>query len=163
MGRCRWEGQNFQTLKEVQRLEEEEEEDTIWYGIRYKIRYYTIYNKIYALTEIGLTPGGSSTVHIYTQTIRRTTQLTKWEECGPCPVFANYTQAFTFHLRKKNGKTSVSVSFNFIQGFRKIHKYKISWKAAHWGFSLSTRKGGGREQRDRHEANSHFSQFYQRA
>jgi len=29
MGRCRWEGQNFQTLKEVQRLEEEEEEDTI--------------------------------------------------------------------------------------------------------------------------------------
>jgi len=26
------------------------------------------------LTAIGLTPGGSSTVHIYTQTIRRTTQ-----------------------------------------------------------------------------------------
>jgi len=31
---------------------------------------------IYLLTAIGLTPGGSSTVHIYTQTIRRTTQLT---------------------------------------------------------------------------------------
>jgi uncharacterized integral membrane protein len=28
------------------------------------------------LTEIGLTPGSSSTVHIYTQTIHRTTQLT---------------------------------------------------------------------------------------
>jgi len=28
------------------------------------------------LTAIGLTPGGSSTVHIYTQTIHRTTQLT---------------------------------------------------------------------------------------
>ena len=28
------------------------------------------------LTAIGLTPGGSSTVHIYTQTVRRTTQLT---------------------------------------------------------------------------------------
>jgi hypothetical protein len=27
-------------------------------------------------TAIGLTPGGSSTVHIYTQTIHRTTQLT---------------------------------------------------------------------------------------
>jgi len=26
------------------------------------------------LTAIGLTPGGSGTVHIYTQTIRRTTQ-----------------------------------------------------------------------------------------
>jgi uncharacterized integral membrane protein len=31
---------------------------------------------IYLLTAIGLTPGGSSTVHIYTQTIQRTTQLT---------------------------------------------------------------------------------------
>jgi hypothetical protein len=28
------------------------------------------------LTAIGLTPGGSNTVHIYTQTIQRTTQLT---------------------------------------------------------------------------------------
>jgi len=28
------------------------------------------------LTATGLTPGGSSTVHIYTQTIHRTTQLT---------------------------------------------------------------------------------------
>jgi uncharacterized integral membrane protein len=32
---------------------------------------------IYLLTAIGFTPVGSSTVHIYTQTIRRTTQLTK--------------------------------------------------------------------------------------
>jgi len=31
---------------------------------------------IHLLTAIGLTPGGSSTVHIYTQTIHRTTQLT---------------------------------------------------------------------------------------
>jgi len=30
----------------------------------------------YLLTAIGLTPGGISTVHIYTQTIHRTTQLT---------------------------------------------------------------------------------------
>jgi hypothetical protein len=51
------------------------------------------------LTAIGLTPVGSSTVHIYTQTrhrttqstqtIHTTTQLTDWEECGPCPVFAS--------------------------------------------------------------------------
>jgi hypothetical protein len=56
---------------------------------------------IYLLTAIGLIPGGSSTGHIYTQTIHsrtqstqtthRTTQLTNWEECGPCPVFASYT------------------------------------------------------------------------
>ena len=29
----------------------------------------------YLLTAIGLTPGGSSTVHIYTQTVHTTTQL----------------------------------------------------------------------------------------
>jgi len=29
---------------------------------------------IYLLTAIGLSPGGSSTIHIYTQTIHRTTQ-----------------------------------------------------------------------------------------
>jgi len=31
---------------------------------------------IYLLTAIGLTSGGSSTVHIYTKTIHRTKQLT---------------------------------------------------------------------------------------
>jgi len=31
---------------------------------------------LYLLTAIGLTPGGSSTVHIYTQTLHRTTQIT---------------------------------------------------------------------------------------
>ena len=36
------------------------------------IRYGMIY-----LTAIWLTPGDSSTVHIYTQTVRRTTQLTR--------------------------------------------------------------------------------------
>jgi hypothetical protein len=32
---------------------------------------------IYLLAAIGLTPGGSSTVHIYTQTIHRTKQSTQ--------------------------------------------------------------------------------------
>ena len=32
---------------------------------------------IYFLTAIGLTPGGSSTVHIYIQTVHRATQLTQ--------------------------------------------------------------------------------------
>jgi len=31
---------------------------------------------IYLLTAVGLTPDGSSTVHIYTQTTHRTTHLT---------------------------------------------------------------------------------------
>jgi uncharacterized integral membrane protein len=38
--------------------------DMVWYDI------------IYLLTAICLTAGSSSTVHIYTQTIHRTTQLT---------------------------------------------------------------------------------------
>jgi len=64
----------------------------------------------YLLTAIGLSPDGSSTVHIYTQTTHRTTQLTNWEECGPWPVFASYNLAFALPLRKKHGKTSVRVA-----------------------------------------------------
>ena len=56
-------------------------------------------------------------VHIYTQTIHRTTQITteqqqiqtNVEECGPCPVFASFTLAFALQLRKKQGKSSVRV------------------------------------------------------
>jgi len=57
------------------------------------------------LTAIDLTPGGSNTVHIYTQTIHRTTQLI-WEECGLFLVFASYTLAFALQLRKKHRKPS---------------------------------------------------------
>jgi hypothetical protein len=38
--------------------------DMIWYDEIYS----------YLINTIGLTPGGSSTVHIYTQTVHRTTQ-----------------------------------------------------------------------------------------
>jgi hypothetical protein len=64
---------------------------------------------IHLLNAIGLTPSASSTVHIYTQIIHRTTQLI-WEECGPCPVFASYTLAFALQLREKHRKTSVRVA-----------------------------------------------------
>jgi hypothetical protein len=50
-----------------------------------------------------LTPGGSSTEHIHTQTIHRT-QITNLEKCGPCPVFASSILAFALQLRKKHGK-----------------------------------------------------------
>jgi len=54
-----------------------------------------IYDMIYLLTAIGLSPGVSITVHIYTQTIHRTTQITtNLEECGRCPVFANFVEYF---------------------------------------------------------------------
>ena len=39
---------------------------------------FMIYDMIYLLTAIWLSPGGSSTVHIYTQTIRRTRQTTTY-------------------------------------------------------------------------------------
>ena len=57
---------------------------------RYEMLCKVSYGMIYLLTAIGLSPGGSSTVHIYTQTVHRTTQLI-WEECGPCRVFKSYT------------------------------------------------------------------------
>ena len=73
----------------------------------------------YLLTAIGLTTGGSSTVHINTQTIQRTThstraihrtiQFTNQEECGPCAVMGSYTLAFALQRRKNHGKTSVRV------------------------------------------------------
>jgi len=71
---------------------------------------------IYLLTA-GLSPGGSSTVHIYTQTIHRITQNIQYieqhnnlGECRPCPVLASYTLACALQLRKKHGKTSVRVA-----------------------------------------------------
>ena len=64
-----------------------------------------------------MSPGGSSTVHIYTQTIHRTTQNKQYleqhnnlGECGPCPFLVSYTLAFALQLRKKCGKTSVRVA-----------------------------------------------------
>ena len=75
------------------------------------------YDMIYLLTAIGLSPGGRSTVHIYTQTIHRTipnkqyiVQHNNLEECGPCPVLASYTLAFALQPRKKHGKTSVRIA-----------------------------------------------------
>ena len=39
-----------------------------------KVHWITVGYTIYSLSAIGLTPGGSSTVHIDTQTMHRTTQ-----------------------------------------------------------------------------------------
>ena len=50
-------------------------------ALRLKVTHavvYMLYDMIYLLITVGLAPGGSSTVHIYTQTIHRTTQLI-WE------------------------------------------------------------------------------------
>jgi len=44
------------------------------HDVIYSEKYFRWRYMIYLLTAIGLTPGGSSTVHIYTQTIHITTQ-----------------------------------------------------------------------------------------
>jgi uncharacterized integral membrane protein len=66
---------------------------------------------MYLLTAIGLTPGGS-TVHIYIQTIHRTTQVI-WDECGPCPVFAILYPGICLATEEKAWK-------NLSQGSRKV-------------------------------------------
>jgi hypothetical protein len=49
----------------------------------------------------------------YTECRKRNTHnnknFKKFGKCGPCPVFASYTLAFTLQLRKNHGKTSVRV------------------------------------------------------
>jgi uncharacterized integral membrane protein len=50
-----------------------------FYYTKYGVQHFSTLDidiDIFVLTAIGLTPGGSSTVYIYTQTIHRTTQLT---------------------------------------------------------------------------------------
>jgi hypothetical protein len=84
------------------------------------VYYYYYYLLIYLfLTAVGLTPGGSSTVHIYTPnstqniengtyiTIQRKNRKRKNLGSAACaPSFASDTLAFALKLRKKHGKPS---------------------------------------------------------
>jgi len=97
---------------------------------------------IYLLTAIGLSPGGSSTVHIYTQAIHRTTHnnrttqiTTNVEECGPCPVFAIFTLAFALQLRKKHVKTSVRVRKTSVR----VRKTSVRVFSTRWHFCLQNK------------------------
>ena len=96
---------------------------------------------IYLLTAIGLSPGGSSTVHIYTQTVHRRTQNKQYIEehnnlweCGPCPVLARFTLAFALQLRKKHDNWEKSRT-----GFLFFH-WNLSWADRHNHF-LTPRSG----------------------
>ena len=48
----------------------------VFLGIVFSVNNDGMILMIHLLTAVGLTPGGSSTVHIYTQTVHRTTQFT---------------------------------------------------------------------------------------
>jgi hypothetical protein len=63
------------------------------------------------LTAIGLTPGGSSTLHFthklhteYRERKIHNNKKKKIGKCGPCPVFASYTLAFALHWGKITDK-----------------------------------------------------------
>ena len=68
-----------------------------------------IYDMIYLLTAIGLSPGGSNTVHIYTQTIHRTIQSKQyieqhnyWKSAGRAPSWL----VIPWHLPYNRGKST---------------------------------------------------------
>jgi len=61
------------------------------------------YDMIY-LTVIGLTPGGSSTVHIYTLTVHRTTQTSNWKSAGRAPSLRGISWHLPYNWRKRMEK-----------------------------------------------------------
>jgi hypothetical protein len=96
------------------------------------------------VAAIGLTPCGSSTVHIYLQTIPRTPQSTQQyteqqysqirDSVDRAPLFASYSMSCAIQLRKKHVNTSVRVAGEWqlakhIQNGTcmsiRIHKYEI--------------------------------------
>jgi len=86
-----------------------------------------VQNSIYLLTAIGLSPGGSITVHIYTEPIHRKTQITtNLEECGPSSVFESFTLKFVLQLRKKHGKPSVRVQYTYYQNTHTLQNIHIT-------------------------------------
>ena len=74
------------------------------------VMYVPVYtNMIYLLTAIGLSPGGSSTVHIYTKTIHRTIQnkqcieqQNNWKSAGRAPSWL----VIPWHLPYNRGKST---------------------------------------------------------
>jgi hypothetical protein len=71
---------------------------------------------IYLLTAIGLSPGGSSTVQIYTQTIHRTIQNNQYIEqhnnwrVRAVPRLCELYPGICLTTEEKHGKTSVRVA-----------------------------------------------------
>jgi hypothetical protein len=107
---------------------------------------------IYLSTAIGLTPGGSTHLHINntenitinnktTRVTNKTTQITNLEGCWPCPVFANCTLAFALQLREKHGKTSVRVAEEIQSWVDGVEEDARKLAGRNW---LAAAKGRGR-------------------
>jgi hypothetical protein len=91
------------------------------------------YDMIYLLTAIRLPPGGSSTVHIYTQTIHRTTQNKQYIErhknigrVRAVPSLCGVYPSICLKTEEKARKTLIQGSWRVPAGTMKIHKHTIS-------------------------------------
>ena len=98
----------------------------------YIILYYIILYMICFLTAIELTPGGSNTAHIYTQTMHRTTQNKQYiaqhknlcKSAGRAPSL----RVIHLHLPYNWGKSTENLSQSSRRvpvGTMKIHKHTI--------------------------------------
>ena len=126
-------------------------------------------------TAIGLTPGGSSTVHIYTQTIHRTTQSTQTQyieqhnslirkSAGRAPSLRVLPWHLPYNWGKSTEKNSKSTEKLFFNRYRKNIEISHFVKIRPLGAELFHADRQTDRQTDRHDAaNSRFSQFCQRA
>jgi hypothetical protein len=86
---------------------------------------------IYLLTAVGLSPGGSSTVHIYTQTIHRTTQkqyIEQHNDFGRVRAVARLGElhpGICLTTEEKARKNLSQGSRRVPVGTKKIHKHTI--------------------------------------
>ena len=84
------------------------------------IGYDVIWVMLYLITEIGLTTGGSSAVHIYTQTVHRTTQSTRTINKNNKPKIQYIEQ----HNRQKPYNEQLNRQNNYIEQHNR-QKYYI--------------------------------------
>ena len=112
--------------------------DTMWYDI-YDMMWYDMiqYDMIYLLTAIVLSPDGSVTVHIYTQTIHRTTQITNLEasveitnKMQPC----NRIYYSTVHWRLKMFRAAYRSSSGALTAFAAcgLHTHVVTSRSQVW-------------------------------
>jgi len=87
---------------------------------------------IYLLTAIGLPPGGSSTVHIYTQTLHRTTQNKQYieqhknfERVRAVPHLCELHPGICLITEEKARENHSQGSRGVPAGTMKIHKHTI--------------------------------------
>ena len=109
--------------------------DMIWYDmIWYDMIWYDMiwYDMIYLLIAIWYPPGGSSTVHIYTQTIHRTTQSRQYIEqhknfgrVRAVPRLCGFYPGVCLTAEEKARKNLSQGSRRVPAGTMKIHKHII--------------------------------------